>query len=111
MSVVQRMRGCIRSQHDWALTAIVSSVLLSMLASSPVAFGQAGSEQDRKKVLAQSALMIAEKMYESGQVDRAIVQWREALGYDPSLVQAHSQLGLVLRDKANLRSLLPTCAK
>ena len=38
-------------------------------------------------------------MYRGGQVERAMDHWREALSYDPNLVQAHYLLGLSLRDQ------------
>ena len=45
------------------------------------------------------ALIVADRMYRGGQVERAMDHWREALSYDPNLVQAHYLLGLSLRDQ------------
>ena len=35
--------------------------------------------QERQQTLAQAALIVAEKMYRGGQIDRAMNHWREAL--------------------------------
>ena len=44
-------------------------------------------------------LIVADRMYRGSQVERAMDHWREALSYDPNLVQAHYLLGLSLRDQ------------
>ena len=61
--------------------------------------GRGLTPQERQQTLAQAALIVADRMYRGGQVERAMDHWREALSYDPNLVQAHYLLGLSLRDQ------------
>ncbi len=60
------------------------------------------SQKEQQQIEAQAALMAAEELYDHGQPDKAIEQWREALRLDPSLTKAHHDLGLALRDKSQL---------
>ena len=79
---------------------------LALTGASVQAQGRGLTPQERQQTLAQAALIVAEKMYRGGQIDRAMNHWREALSYDPNLVQAHYLLGLALRDQGELEESL-----
>jgi tetratricopeptide (TPR) repeat protein len=59
-------------------------------------------ENDRKLIQAQATMAVAEDLYDHGDQDKAIEQWREAIRLDPGLVKAHYSLGMALRGKNQL---------
>jgi Flp pilus assembly protein TadD len=71
---------------------------LSWLSASGV-FAQGGlSKQEADLIKARATRLTAEDLYDHGDVDKAIEQWREAIQLDPSVARAHHDLGLALRD-------------
>jgi len=60
------------------------------------------SEKERRRVEAQAARIAAEELYDHGDHDKAIEQWREALRLDPGLIRAHQSLGMALRGEGQL---------
>ena len=72
---------------------------LALTGTTVLGQGRGLTPQERQQTLAQAALIVADRMYRGGQVERAMDHWREALSYDPNLVQAHYLLGLSLRDQ------------
>ncbi len=72
---------------------------LALTGATVLGQGRGLTPQERQQTLAQAALIVADRMYRGGQVERAMEHWREALRYDPNLVQAHYLLGLSLRDQ------------
>jgi tetratricopeptide (TPR) repeat protein len=63
---------------------------------------QSLSADQRKLIQAQAAMAVAEELYDHGDYDKAIEQWREAIQLDPGLVKAHHSLGMALRGKNQL---------
>jgi tetratricopeptide (TPR) repeat protein len=63
---------------------------------------QSLSEDNRKLIQAQAAMAVAEELYDHGDHDKAIEQWREAIQLDPGLAKAHHSLGMALRGKNQL---------
>ncbi len=72
---------------------------LALTGATVLGQGRGLTPQERQQTLAQAALIVADRMYRGGQIERAMDHWREALSYDPNLVQAHYLLGLSLRDQ------------
>ena len=72
---------------------------LALTGATVLGQGHGLTPQKRQQTLAQAALIVADRMYRGGQIERAMDHWREALSYDPNLVQAHYLLGLSLRDQ------------
>src|SRR5215471_10226901 len=78
------------------LPAIIFLGCLTAVASH----AQSGlSQKESDQVKAQATAMAAEDLYDHGEADKAIEQWREAIQLDPGLARAHHDLGLALRDK------------
>ena len=63
---------------------------------------QSLSEDSRKLIQAQATMAVAEELYDHGDHDKAIEQWREAIRLDPGLAKAHHSLGMALRGKNQL---------
>lgn len=63
---------------------------------------QSLSEDNRKLIQAQATMSVADELYDHGDHDKAIEQWREAIRLDPGLVKAHHSLGMALRGKNQL---------
>ena len=55
------------------------------------------SEANRKLIQAQATMAVAEELYDHGDHDKAIEQWREAIQLDPGLAKAYYGLGMALR--------------
>lgn len=74
------------------------SVLLLNVARQDVD-AQSLSADNRKLIQAQATMAVAEELYDHGDQEKAIEQWREAIQLDPGLTKAHHSLGMALRGK------------
>jgi len=81
------------------------SVLLLNVARQDVG-AQSLTADDRKLIQAQATMAVAEELYDHGDYDKAIEQWREAIKLDPGLAKAHYSLGIALRGKNQLTEAL-----
>ncbi len=68
---------------------------------------QSLSEDNRKLIQAQATMAVADELYDHGDHDKAIEQWREAIRLDPGLAKAHHSLGMALRGKNQLADAIP----
>lgn len=80
------------------LLSVSTSLLLLSSAWTKVP-AQSLSEDNQKLIQAQATMAVAEELYDHGDQDKAIEQWREAIRLDPRLVKAHHSLGMALRGK------------
>jgi Flp pilus assembly protein TadD len=86
-----------------SLPLLMLALVLAWSSVSPV-FAQVGglTKQEADMVKAQATMRAAEELYDHGEADEAIKQWREAIQLDPTIGRAHHDLGLALRDKGQL---------
>lgn len=68
---------------------------------------QSLSEDNRNLIQAQATMAVADELYDHGDHDKAIEQWREAIHLDPGLAKAHHSLGMALRGKNQLADAIP----
>jgi Flp pilus assembly protein TadD len=95
----------IRSAHTRRRTICVflSLTLFQIASWSDLVRAQGGlSEEERQKIHAHAAMVMAEELYDHKDYDKAIDQWREAIRLDPTLARAHHDLGIALRGKGQL---------
>ncbi len=98
-----------RKSGSWWVSHLEATRLLTTVfvlgwscVSSSLAQEGGLSKHEADLVKAQATVMAAEELYDHGEADKAIDQWREAIQLDPGLGRAHHDLGLALRDKRQL---------